>query len=92
MRRVKAIIRISGVVQGVGFRFFTWRKALELGIDGTVENTIDGGVEVVAEGEESKLKQFIEALRVGPRWAHVTAVDVEWAPPDNQFQGFSIIH
>lgn len=91
MARKRAKIIVSGVVQGVGFRFFALAEARSLSVDGTVRN-IPGGVEVCAEGEESALAAFLQILRVGPRHAHISSIDIVWLEPENIFQGFSIIH
>jgi len=78
-----AIVR--GRVQGVGFRFFAERVALELGIRGWVRNLPDGSVETVAEGEEEVVVRYLERLREGPRASSVEAVVVE----EFVSQGFS---
>lgn len=65
---------VSGVVQGVGFRFYVLRKAQSLGLAGWVSNLPDGRVEVVAGGEPAALTALEEALRLGPRMARVTSV------------------
>ncbi len=69
-------IYVSGMVQGVGYRYFTLRKAQELGIRGYVMNLIDGRVLVVAEGEENALDKFISSLREGPKFSRVTGIEI----------------
>jgi acylphosphatase len=69
--------RISGRVQGVGFRYFAERAAQELGLCGYVRNCDDGSVEAYAIGDASALDEFRTRLAQGPRSARVTAVD-EW--------------
>jgi len=81
---------VHGRVQGVSFRYFTRRRAAELGLVGYVRNTWDGSVEVVAEGQRSDLEQLLAMLRVGPRAAVVTRVDVQWAAPTNAFGSFEV--
>jgi acylphosphatase len=74
---MKAVsLKIFGRVQGVFFRQRTKEKALELGISGWVRNCEDGSVEVVAEGEENSLQQFIEWCYRGSEKSKVTKVDV----------------
>jgi len=73
------------------YRDFACRKARALGITGTVENLKNGGVYVVAEGEEASLKQYLEALRRGPLLARVTGITEKWLPFKNEFTNFSII-
>jgi acylphosphatase len=69
-------IIVSGRVQMVGFRAFTRKNAILLGIRGFVENLPDGSVHAVIEGEEHQVDKLIEALRHGPRSAQVRAVRV----------------
>jgi acylphosphatase len=65
---------IEGMVQGVGFRYFVRRKALELGISGSVRNLADGRVEVLAAGERRATDHLEAALWRGPSMAKVTNV------------------
>lgn len=76
-----AIIHVYGRVQGVGFRFFTERKAKELNIKGFVKNRPDGSVYIEAEGEPQQLALFIEWCKSGPSWARVQDVVVADVPP-----------
>ena len=66
---------VGGRVQGVGFRWFVARQAAELSLTGWVKNLPNGQVEVVAEGESASLARLGEALRTGPRMAHVESVE-----------------
>ena len=81
---------VSGVVQGVNFRYFAVHAARGLGVSGFVRNLDDGRVEVVAEGEEEKLKQLIGRLRQGPAAADVKDVKVEWEKTKGEFKGFGV--
>ena len=75
-----AIIRVFGKVQGVGFRYYTQRKANELEITGFVQNRPDGSVYIEAEGEEEALDNFILWCSEGPGWARVTDIKVQKTP------------
>lgn len=87
--RMRAIVK--GIVQGVGFRYFTVYQAQRIGgITGYVRNLRDGNVEVVAEGEKDKLEQLLALLQKGPRGARVTSVDVFWEQPTGEFTNFGI--
>jgi acylphosphatase len=87
--RIEVIIK--GRVQGVGFRFFTEDIANSLGIKGYVRNLYNGNsVEVVAEGEKTKLEKFIKQLKIGPPSAKVENVDIKWSTYKNEFNKFSI--
>ena len=81
---------VSGVVQGVGFRWFVERVANKLGLAGNVRNLYDGSVETYAEGEEDALKAFYKEIKVGPRSAHVTGVRVDWKDYTGDFKDFRI--
>jgi acylphosphatase len=66
---------VRGRVQGVGYRYFALAAARELGVCGYARNLPDGGVEVLAEGEERALSTFEARLREGPSFARVAGVD-----------------
>lgn len=71
-------VRISGRVQGVGFRWFVREEARRLGLSGWVTNLPDGDVEVAASGEDGAVERLRRALEVGPTGAQVAEVlDVE---------------
>ena len=67
--------RVTGRVQGVGFRWFTSRAAKELGISGTVQNHPDGSVRVHARGALAVLDQLEATITRGPLAARVEAVE-----------------
>jgi acylphosphatase len=67
-------VRISGRVQGVGFRWFVREEARRLGLSGWVTNLRSGEVEVSAGGEQSSLERLRRALQVGPAGAQVEQV------------------
>jgi len=68
------LYRVRGLVQGVGFRYFTQRTALRLGVKGLVRNLANGDVEVQAEASTTALEQFHAELKRGPRSAEVSEV------------------
>lgn len=88
-KRVQA--RVSGRVQGVGYRYYAAHVARDLGVVGTVRNLADGGVEAVAEAEEVTLHEFLKSLRHGPHAAEVTEVATAWAEPTGEFANFAAI-
>ena len=81
---------ISGLVQGVGFRFFALQKACTLGIHGYVRNLYTGDVEVVAQADEGMLDAFLRDLRVGPRSGHVSSVRMVWQDDSVVYNSFDI--
>lgn len=82
---------VSGIVQGVGFRFFAQRAADGLRIKGYARNRFDGRVEVYAIGTNEQLKAFRSLLEQGPRAASVSGVSEEDASAQAEYsRGFSI--
>lgn len=69
-------IKISGRVQGIGFRFCSYEKFAELGLLGRAENSREGGVALDVEGPEAQLESLIQWCHQGPSGAHVSAVEV----------------
>jgi len=68
-------IIVSGIVQGVGFRYYTKLEADKYHIFGTVMNKKDGTVEIYAEGKQSQLIQFVEWCHEGPSSANVEMIE-----------------
>ena len=88
MQRVHIIVH--GSVQGVFFRSNTKRMAESLGLTGYAKNMPDDTVEVVAEGEEDKLKELIEFCKKGPEAAEVSKIDVKFGKASGEFESFEI--
>jgi len=80
----------SGRVQGVGFRITAEETALRCSVCGWVKNLRDGRVELVAEGTEPMLEQFLEEIRTGSMGKFIQAVSLSWSEPTNEFRGFEI--
>ncbi|RMA93337.1 acylphosphatase [Hydrogenothermus marinus] len=81
---------VKGKVQGVYYRKFTKETADRLGLKGWVKNLPDGTVEVVAEGDEDKLKELLENLYKGPPLAEIIDIDYEFLNKDGGFTDFEI--
>ena len=73
-------INVFGRVQGVGFRFYTHRKAKELDLKGFVQNKPDGIVYIEVEGDEDAVEQFILWCNDGPSWARVSKIQLQEVP------------
>jgi acylphosphatase len=82
-KRIHLVVR--GRVQGVYFRATAQREARQHGLSGWVKNRTDGSVEIVAEGEEDDVKDFLS-------WAtaRVDAVDVRWRSYTGEYTDFRI--
>jgi acylphosphatase len=80
---------VSGSVQGVGFRWWTRSRALELGLTGEARNLPDRRVVVVAEGERRSCETLLELLRGGTTPGRVDRVAEQWGTARGGMRGFS---
>ena len=83
-QKARLTARVTGRVQGVGYRWFVQAEAERLHLGGSVRNLPDGAVAVEAEGPRPKLLDFLARLRQGPPAARVERVDVDWLSPHGQ--------
>jgi len=86
----KAVLLISGKVQGVGYRFFVSDTARSLGLTGWVRNNPDGTVESEADGEKDAVENFIEQIRENHPWARIDGIKIVWADFDGKNKNFNI--
>lgn len=82
---------VEGLCQGVGFRVWTKRWAVRLGLVGRAENRPDGTVLVVAQGPRESLARLEACLSEGPPGAAVTAVHAAYGPPEPGLEGFGVV-
>jgi acylphosphatase len=80
---------VEGRVQGVGFRWWTRARALELGLTGMAENLTDGRVKVVAEGPRSRCAELLALLESGQTPGRVRRVITRWGPALGGLAGFA---
>ncbi len=83
-------IVVHGRVQGVGFRYFVRNAGTRLGLVGDVRNCPDSTVEIIVEGSEAKIAEFIGQVRQGPSLARVQRVDVVDVPVQGTYGSFLI--
>jgi len=87
----RAVVHVTGIVQGVGFRPFVYRVAKSLSLIGYVLNLGDAGVEIVVEGTEKQIKELISIVKNDlPSISRIDTLDIEWAPAENTFSDFLI--
>lgn len=79
-------IRINGYVYRVGFRTYAIMEAYKRGLKGEVRTTHRDQVQIEAEGEEEKLKEFIEWCKFGPPGCKVESIDLNWS---DEIKGFT---
>ena len=85
-------LTISGIVQGVGYRYWLSRRARERDLHGWVRNRRDGTVEALVAGEEGAVDEFVELCRSGgPPGAMISELTVEVASVEEEITGFSIL-
>lgn len=88
----RAIIKISGLVQGIGFRPFIYRIAVKRGLRGYVTNLGDAGVCIEVNGDEEEIKQFLrEIIEKKPKQALYTSISVDWLSYSDEYEDFRII-
>lgn len=80
----------SGLVQGVGFRYFTQRSAARHQVLGYVRNLEDGRVEAFAQGPDGSVEAFKQDLTAGPKFSRVDQVEEIVLEPTNEFSSFRI--
>jgi len=89
----RALIRVAGDVQGVGFRWWAMSEARRLGLVGYAENLPDGRVEISVQGDleavQGMIRRAVEIPTTTRRPGRVTAYDIEWATPNPILRGFS---
>jgi acylphosphatase len=80
---------VHGYVQGVGFRWWTRSRALELGLTGFASNRPDGRVQVVAQGSPAACQQLLDLLESGKTPGSVDRVVADWSDTSEKMRGFS---
>ena len=86
----RAQVYVRGLVQGLGFRYETWKHANRFGVTGWIRNLSDGCVEAVFEGEREKIERIIEFCRKGPPGAEIQSIEVKWELFRGEFDRFLV--
>jgi acylphosphatase len=90
MKQTRVSVKVEGRVQGVGFRHFTYKTAIRLGLTGWVRNLPDGGVEALAEGPRQRVEEWLEALKKGPPASRVEGISIRRETADGSFDRFDV--
>ena len=80
---------VHGHVQGVGFRWWTRSRALELGLTGFAAHKPDGRVQVVAQGPRDACEKLLDLLEGGTTPGHVDTVVADWSEAADALSGFT---
>lgn len=83
-------IKITGRVQGVGFRYFVVQKANEFELKGWVKNTVEDGILIMVQGDETDIETFIDYLRIGTTLSRVDKISKYKMKILTDFDNFSI--
>lgn len=83
-------IEVKGKVQGVSFRYYTFQKAVELGLKGIVYNTAQGSVKIEVAGNDQFIRAFVSWLYQGSPAARVSEIIVEPARDPHEYHTFEI--
>ncbi len=89
---VTHLLRVHGVVQGVGFRHFIYKQAVQRSVTGWIRNRSDGSVEVLLQGKPSDVGSVEAACRRGPPAANVKEVEGYPVDPDIRYDTFEVRH
>ncbi|APX72551.1 acylphosphatase [Companilactobacillus allii] len=85
-------INVSGLVQGVGFRYSVLRVALEMGVVGTVKNEMDGSVSIEAQADERVLHIFLSKMKASPApFGRVDNMDYNFSNDLKSYKKFTVI-
>ena len=88
-QRIRLTATVRGTVQGVGFRYYTHKQAVRLGLTGIASNQADGSVLVIAEGEDCAVRELASWLSSGATPGRVDDVDTSYGEPTGELQDFS---
>jgi acylphosphatase len=88
--KIRAMVTISGLVQGVSFRYGTMQQAARCNVTGWVKNLPNGDVQGCFEGEKSDVQALIDWCSVGPRLSRVDRISTEQQDYTGKFEGFRV--
>ena len=89
MSTVRRRWRFTGMVQGVGFRYYARAAAQQLGLTGWVANNWDGSVTMEAQGERAALDELVPTIERTNRWARIENTETTELPLKEHEYGFS---
>ena len=88
--QIHAEIIVSGLVQGIGFRYFTQRKARQYNLPGYVKNLPNGNVLCEVEGDDGIVRDFIKELKIGSSFSRVTGTTVNTSSDLYGYKSFEV--
>ena len=88
MSAIRRRWHFTGMVQGVGFRYYAKAAATHLGLTGWVANNWDGSVTMEAQGERAALDELVPTIERTNRWARIESMTVDTIPAKEKEYGF----
>ncbi|RQW83700.1 MAG: acylphosphatase [Geobacter sp.] len=88
--KIRAMVTVRGLVQGVSFRYHTRQMALRFNVTGWIRNLPNGNVQGCFEGDEKDVQALIDWCKEGPSLAEVDDVTVEKKDFNDEFHGFHV--
>ncbi|RPI74292.1 MAG: acylphosphatase [Ignavibacteriales bacterium] len=88
----RAEIIVNGLVQGVGFRYYIYKNAVNLSLKGYTKNLYTGEVLTVVEGPKPRIEDLYKKIIIGPSHASVRKHNIIWHKPKDEFENFEITH
>jgi acylphosphatase len=88
--QIRLHMRVTGRVQGVGFRYFVRALAQRSKLNGWVRNLEYDQVEIVAEGPREALDKLAEQVKIGPTGGRVDKVEMDWETAIGEYAGFTV--
>lgn len=89
--KFRARIICSGLVQGVGFRYYVFKHAQKCNLQGYAKNLFNGDVETVVEGNRENIEKLFAALQQGPSKSQVHECTIDFYPFEGELTGFDIL-
>lgn len=87
--QLRSFAIVHGTVQGVGFRYWTWKHAEKLGLAGSARNLDDGTVEVIAEGTRWAVRDLLKEIQGPDAPGVVLRVDAHFEDAQGDLRGFT---
>jgi acylphosphatase len=88
--KARAEIIATGLVQGVGFRYYIIRYAEKLALTGYTKNLFTGEVLTVAEGEKHLIEELFNKIKIGPSHSSVKTCKITWQDFKDEFSTFEV--
>lgn len=83
---------VTGIVQGVGFRYDALQLARRIGVNGSVRNNLDGSVTIIIQASKERIASFISKLPVAASYARISAIQREEISNHKIYSSFRVVY